>query len=111
VKAAITADTTAATRMFDRLAAQSSSERIDPVLQREAEKAAASITGIPVDTGRLAASPRVRMTDDGAEIVSDVEYAGYVFRGTRHPHRPPRPPTLRYDARQLGDAVGREVFQ
>ncbi|MEV5429108.1 HK97-gp10 family putative phage morphogenesis protein [Streptomyces sp. NPDC052701] len=38
----------------------------------------------PVDTGRYRDSIEVRKDGDGAEIVSDVDYAAHVEYGTRH---------------------------
>ncbi|MGW3154007.1 HK97-gp10 family putative phage morphogenesis protein [Streptomyces sp. NPDC001089] len=38
----------------------------------------------PVETGRYRDSIEVREDDDGAEIVSTVDYAEYVEFGTRH---------------------------
>lgn len=70
-----------------------------PAMSREALRVQRSISGVPVDTGRLA-----RSTTGGAEtlrivgaegytIGSRVPYAPYVFGGTRHVRaRPPRVP-------------------
>jgi HK97 gp10 family phage protein len=38
----------------------------------------------PVDTGRYRDSIEVRKDGDGAEIVSDIDYAAFVEYGTRH---------------------------
>lgn len=58
-----------------------------------------SITGIPVDTGRLArsvhggAEGELNVTPFGFLIASNVPYAPFVFGGTsKMPARPPRVP-------------------
>lgn len=92
--------------MFERIG--DAAETAGGVAQREAQRALASVSGIPVDTGRLAASPRVSVSEDEAQMVTDVPYAGYVFGGTRYV--PARPPSLAYTAAELAAAVAREVF-
>jgi hypothetical protein len=67
---------------------------------------ATHVTGIPVDTGRLAASPRVVETATGAEIVSDVPYARFVFAGTAY--MPASPPHV--DGPDLAATVAKELF-
>ena len=62
------------------------------VMDRQARQAVRRITGVPQDTGRLAASIEVLdVTDSGFEVGSQVTYAHYVFDGTRYMDaRPPR---------------------
>ena len=104
---AVVVDTTAAASMLERIA-QRASQSMAPALERAARHA--PVTGIPVDTGKLAASPRVRVEGDEALIVSDVPYARFVFRGTRH--MAARPPTVNTAAlaHAAADEVAREVF-
>lgn len=69
-------------------------EALEPVMDQEAERTARSVTGVPVDTGRLAASIEVLGANDrGYAVGSRLPYARYVFRGTRyvdaHPARVP----------------------
>jgi hypothetical protein len=64
------------------------------------------VVGVPVDTGTLAASFRVRETADGAEIVSDVPYARFVFGGTAY--MAARPPRL--EGPDLAATVAKELF-
>lgn len=78
--------------------------------QEQARRAQRSITGIPVDTGRLAASARggpdshIEAGPWGFAILSDVPYAAFVFRGTsRMRARPPRVP------RSIGADTARAV--
>ena len=103
----VTVDTTATAGMLERIA-QRAEANLAPALERAAR--GAPVTGIPVDTGKLAASPRVRIEGDEALIVSDVPYARFVFRGTRH--MPARPPHINTSAlaRAAADEVAREVF-
>lgn len=101
---ALVMDTGAVERMLSGL-----EQRVDRVPGAVADVArGAHVTGVPRDTGRLASSLRVRETDDGAEIVSDVEYAQFVFGGTRYMQA--RPPTIDVDARTLSQRLAREVF-
>jgi hypothetical protein len=74
-----------------------------PVLEVQGHKAAAHITGVPVDTGRLAAGVRnakVKAGPWGFVLLTDVPYARYVFRGTAT--MAARPP-------QLPSSVGRDT--
>jgi hypothetical protein len=95
-------DTSEADRMFERLAANASRARLAAVDVARASR----VTGIPVDTGRLAASPRVVETDNGAEIVTDVPYARFVFGGTRF--MPASPPHV--EGPDLAATVAKELF-
>jgi hypothetical protein len=65
------------------------------------------VTGIPVDTGRLAASvrnPTIRSGDWGFALLTDVPYARYVFRGT--PTMDARPPQV---PATVGQATARAI--
>jgi hypothetical protein len=75
-----------------------------------ARSARYAISGVPTDTGRLAASTRggpehvVDVDDGGYQIASATPYAPFVFGGTRHvAARPPRiaVSTLANDAARL----------
>ena len=105
--ARFTIDSSAAEAMLDDIASRAG--QLDSVLEREAETARQTVTGIPVDTGQLARSVQVRLTQDGAEIVATAPYARFVFRGTRH--MAAQPPQVGYTAGQLADAVAREVIR
>ena len=103
----ISMDTRAVTSMFSRIAQRA--RQTDVTVKRVA--AQTHVSGVPVDTGRLAASPRVTSTEDGVAIVSDVPYALYVFHGFTHvggEHIAARPPHL--DGPNLADAILRELF-
>ena len=106
--APIAMDTSAAVNMFAQLASRG--EQIPATVQQVASQT--RVSGIPVDTGALAASPRVEHTSDGARIVSDVPYALYVFRGFTHvggTRVPARPPQL--DGPDLAESISRELFR
>jgi hypothetical protein len=66
-----------------------------PVMASAARRTARGVRGIPVDTGRLAASPEVLDSGPfGFVVGSRVPYARYVFHGTRYmAARPPRVPS------------------
>ena len=68
-----------------------------PTLQAQGRRAAAKVTGVPVDTGTLAAGVRnaqVKAGPWGFVLLTDVPYARYVFRGTASMEaRPPQLPT------------------
>ena len=106
---AVTVDTRRIEAMFDRLVAKA--DDIQPVMQRAANDALDTISGIPVGaTGDLAASPRVgEVTAFQAVIVSDVSYAKHVFGGTVHMDA--RPPHIGYDSAQLAREIANELFQ
>jgi len=106
--APISMDTSAAVRMFEQLAARGG--EIPATVQQVANET--RVTGIPVRTGALASSPRVERTTDGAQIVSDVPYALYVFHGFTHvggTQVAARPPQL--DGPDLAEAIARELFR
>jgi hypothetical protein len=74
----------------------------------------ASISGIPVRTGRLAASPRLEIRGTAALIISDVEYAKFVFYG--HKDRgggyvDARPPHFSYSAQDFARDVYEQAFR
>ena len=93
--------------MLDGIAHRAGGD-LTPALERAAGRA--TVTGIPVDTGKLAASPHVRVEGDEVKIVSDVPYARFVFRGTRY--MPALPPHVNAGAlaQQAATEVGGEVF-
>jgi len=71
--------------------------RLEPALDRSAEFAERQIQGVPVRTGRLAASIRggaeqlLTLRDDGYDLGSAVDYSRHVFEGTKYMRaRPPR---------------------
>jgi hypothetical protein len=99
-------DASDASRMFANL--ERLADDFSQTLQHEGQAAAASITGIPVRTGRLAASPKVGpVTEHSARIVSDTPYAKFIFRGTKHIEA--RPPQVGYSADRLAQAVADEL--
>jgi hypothetical protein len=69
------------------------------VMQQAGRAAQRSVTGVPVDTGRLQRSVHggpeagVFAYPDGYVVVTRVPYARHVFHGTRYmPARPPQLP-------------------
>jgi len=69
-------------------------EHQQPVMRQQAQDAARRVSGVPVDTGRLARSIEVlEATDQGFKIGTRVEYARFVFEGTQFVDaRPPNVP-------------------
>lgn len=102
MKVEVQIDTRHMDRLLDELARRAS--RANHVAAEVARRT--RVTGIPVDTGKLASSPRINETGDGAEIVTDVPYARFVFYGTRYVDA--RPPSL--DGPSLADAVAKELL-
>lgn len=99
------ADTTAAhLRQIGRRA-----EKQQHTMQQAARTTARQITGVPVDTGKLARSIEVlEATDQGFKVGTKVQYARYVFRGTRYVD--PQPPKVPRDigprtARAMADDI------
>lgn len=101
----VTVDTSRVEGMLADLAAKT----LEQVMDRAARQCLESVSGIPVDTGRLASSLQVRRTRDGAQVYTDVEYARYVFGGTKYVE--PQPPEVGYTAADLADDVAKELFQ
>jgi hypothetical protein len=99
-------DTSRVEAMFAELLDKS--EQLDRVMAKAANDCRASVSGIPVDAGRLAGSLKTRPTKDGAEVYTDVEYSKFVFGGTKY--QPARPPTVGYTAAELADDVSKELF-
>jgi hypothetical protein len=89
--------------------------RLRSVMDDVADYSERQIAGIPVDTGRLARSVRgggdqlLRLRDDGFDLGSTVDYAGFVFRGTRF--MKPRPPRINVNAiaRTAAQRINREI--
>jgi hypothetical protein len=110
---AVTVDSHRVTGMLDGLSRRAQ----DLILERAAENALGTITGIPEDTGELANSPYVKVGGNDpyaarVRIVSDVEYAKFVFHGhaTRgDSYVDAQPPKLGYTAQDLADDVAREI--
>ena len=105
----VTLDTHRVTSMCDQIGHRATGD-MRPALKRAAEAGRSSITGIPVDTGRLAASPKTTVHGDEVLIVTDVPYARFVFGGTQYV--PARPPNVHGDAiaKIASREVAREVF-
>ena len=89
--------------------------RLRPVMDDIADFAERQITGIPIDTGRLARSVRgggdqlLRLRDDGFDLGSTVDYARFVFRGTKYMKaRPPRINTNAI-ARDAASRINQEI--
>lgn len=104
-------DSARAVSMLDGIADRAGSERLEAVIERVARDGMERITGVPVgETGVLARSFDVRRDGDAIAIVNTAPYARFVFRGTRHMEA--QPPTVSADvlARELAEAIAREVF-
>jgi len=89
--------------------------RLKPVMAGVADFAERQITGIPIDTGRLARSVRgggdqlLNVTDQGFDLGSTVDYARFVFQGTKHMKaRPPRV-NVNAIARRAAQDINREI--
>lgn len=107
---AATVDVTGASEVARYLAevgdnAEHQKETLEPI----ARNAARSVTGVPVDTGKLAGSMEVlEVTDSGFAVGSRVPYARYVFHGTRYMDaRPPRLPD--HIATDAAAAIGSDI--
>ena len=96
-------DTSNVERMFDGIVERSNN--LDRVIDNAIRDTV--VTGIPRLTGTLADSPRIRVSEDGAEIYTDVPYANYVFEGTDR--QDPQPPTVNFPA--FADQVAEELFR
>jgi len=89
--------------------------RLKPVMSNVADFAERQITGVPIDTGRLARSIRGgseqlrRITDQGFDLGSTVDYARFVFRGTKHMRA--QPPKINTDAisRRAATDINKEI--
>jgi hypothetical protein len=103
VEIGVEIDTSKVERMFDGIVERSQN------LDRVAENAIRDtvVSGIPVLTGKLEASPRIRVIDGGAEVYTDVPYANYVFEGTDR--QDPQPPKVDFPA--FADQVAEELFR
>lgn len=88
--------------------------RFTQATYRVAQEGVAQIGGIPRGaTGQLAGSLRAKRTSSPTMslIVSDVPYARFVFRGTRHmAAQPPDVPTAAL-ASELAREINREIFK
>lgn len=96
-------DTSKVERMLDEIVERS--RNLDRVTENAIRDTV--VTGIPVLTGKLEASPRIRVIEDGAEIYTDVPYANYVFEGTDR--QDPQPPEVNFPA--FVDQVAEELFR
>lgn len=108
----VTVSTREAERMFDRLAANA--DNLQAALETGGKKMLDSMSGIPVDTGELAASPRLEVRGTTALILSDVMYARFVFYG--HKDRgggwvEAQPPTIGYTADEFARDVADVLFR
>jgi Bacteriophage HK97-gp10, putative tail-component len=105
------------TEAVERMLAELEEKAANLVLEKAAEKALGTVSGIPVDTGELAASLHVKAGKDPrgqptARIVSDVEYAGFVFHGHRDRGGgwvEPQPPQIGYSAQDLAADVTEQL--
>ena len=106
---AITVDVSKAVGMFDRL--QANADELGPTVEASARTMAATASGIPVGaTGDLAGSLHVvRVGPTTALIVSKVDYARFVFYGTRYVEA--RPPHFSYSPQQFAADIAREAFR
>lgn len=105
---AIHVDTSRVTRMLDRIATQARETR--PAVERAADDAMRGISGVPVDTGELAASFSIRVRGDVVQIVNSAPYARFVFGGTVNMEA--QPPQLPSDvAQRLAREVASEVLK
>jgi bacteriophage HK97-gp10 putative tail-component len=66
-----------------------------PTMRDAGRVTARAVSGVPVDTGRLASSIEVLDSSDyGFSVGTRVDYAHFVFRGTKYMRaRPPRVPS------------------
>ena len=80
-------------------------------MARMAAQTARQISGVPRDTGRLAGSIEpLEVTDQSFTVGSRVEYAWFVFHGTRYmAAQPPRvPPGI---AQRTAEAIGQDLVR
>lgn len=108
----VTVSTKKAEAMFDRLAANA--DHVQAALETGGKQMLASISGIPVDTGELAASPHLEVRGMTALILSDVLHARFVFYG--HKDRgggwvEAQPPSFGYTADDFARDVADELFR
>jgi hypothetical protein len=105
-------DITAAVDMLDGIAERAEPGQLAAVIERVARDGMGRITGIPVgETGTLSRSLDLRRDGDAIAIINTAPYARFVFRGTRHMDaQPPNVPAEAL-ARELADAIAREVFR
>jgi ABC-type amino acid transport substrate-binding protein len=108
---AIDFDVRDALTMFEAIAGRAAPARLDAVVERVGADASGRITGVPVgETGALSRGFTIRRRGDVVEIVNTVPYARFVFGGTRFMDaQPPNVPAAQI-ARDLANAVAREVF-
>lgn len=97
--------------MFDRLGRNA--DNVEAAVQLGGQKMLNSISGIPVDTGELEASPYLEVRGTKALILSDTPYALPVFMG--HKDRAgnwvePQPPRVGYTADEFARDVAQQVF-
>ena len=105
-------DISAAVDMLDGIAERVDPGRLAAVIERVARDGMGRITGVASGaTGELGRSFDLRRDGDAIAIVNTAPYARFVFRGTRHMGA--QPPNVPADAlaRELADAIAREVFR
>lgn len=107
----VAVDAHEAVAMFERLAAASRPySRFYPALQSAAEQGASMISGVAHDTGELAGSIQAGGREGPGLIVSDLDYARFVFGGTsRMGAQPPLVPEGAI-ATILADEVAELIF-
>jgi hypothetical protein len=86
--------------------------RLEPAMRDTSQFAERQIRGVPVRTGRLAASTRggrdqfLDVDNFGFAVGTKVPYARMVFGGTKH--MPARPPKV--NARAIGRYAGDQIL-
>lgn len=103
-------DARAATAMLDGMAERASAKQLQAAIERVARDAMGRISSVPRGaTGALQGGFDLRARGDAIVIVNTAPYARFVFRGTRHMDA--RPPDVHADqiARELAQAITREV--
>jgi len=105
----IDVDASEAVSLLDGIDARSGD--LGAAVERVAEKALRSVSFTHKSrSGDLAGSLHVVPGDDGmsAQIVSDVFYSRFVFRGTQHAQS--HPPQFHYSSDEFARDLSRELF-
>ena len=104
-------DVADALTMLEAISGRAAPARLDAVVERVAADASGRITGVPVgETGDLSRGFTIQRRGNAVAIVNTVPYARFVFRGTRFMDAQPPQVNTEAIARDLANAVAREVF-
>jgi hypothetical protein len=108
---AIDFDVRDALTMFEAISGRAAPARLDRIVEQVGRDAAGHVSGVPVgETGDLARGFTVRRRGNNVEVVNTVPYARFVFGGTRFMDAQPPSVNAEAIARDLANAVAREVF-